>query len=133
MKRLLVSIIAVLYFAVSTGTTVHMHYCMGRLVGIALWHDDEDNCSKCGMKKKNDDNGCCKNEHKLVKNDSQHLLGKASFESAPQYFAILPEFTPYSYTEHISVAQEKCVAFAHAPPDDRRCCPIYIRVCDFRI
>lgn len=70
MKKILLAILSILYLGTSTGATVHMHYCMGKLANSSLMHDDAANCSKCGMKKaKEKDNGCCKDEQKFVKND----------------------------------------------------------------
>ncbi len=70
MKKILVPILAFFYLATSTGATVHMHYCMGKLANSSLMHDDDATCSKCGMKKDNEkSNGCCKDEQKFIKND----------------------------------------------------------------
>ena len=73
MKRLLVTILAILYLGTSTGATIHMHYCMGKLVDMKLWHSGRDKCGNCGMKKsKACAKKCCKDEHKLVKLEKDH-------------------------------------------------------------
>ena len=69
MKKTLVSILAVFYLASSVGATVHLHYCMDKIIGWSLLNscgDKCDKCGKCGMEK---DGGCCKDENKFVKNN----------------------------------------------------------------
>jgi hypothetical protein len=64
-KKVVVSILAVFYLASSVGATVHLHYCMDKFINWSLLKGDGDKCDKCGMKK---DGGCCKDEHRFVKN-----------------------------------------------------------------
>ena len=72
MKRVIVSVIVLFYFCFSTGATVHFHYCMGELVNWSL-NKEAATCGNCGMEK---DDDCCKDEHKLVKNNSdQNTVG----------------------------------------------------------
>jgi len=46
-----------------------MHYCMGKLAEVQLWHNDNTKkCSKCGNEQgKTCSRDCCKDEHKTVK------------------------------------------------------------------
>jgi len=76
MKKLVVSILAVLYLSTSIGTTIHLHYCMGELVEWKLWDKNSSRCSKCGMEKKPEsiDNRCCKDEHKHIKIEKDQKL-----------------------------------------------------------
>lgn len=72
MKKFLIAIVAVLYMGASTGATLHMHYCMGKLADWGLSNDKSGKCGKCGMKKTAEkDNGCCKDEQKFFKNDTE--------------------------------------------------------------
>ena len=67
MKKFVTAILAVLYLGTSTGATVHMHYCMGKLADWGLGHNKSKTCGNCGMEKSEEkDNGCCKDEHKFV-------------------------------------------------------------------
>ncbi|MEJ7677258.1 MAG: hypothetical protein WKG06_05170 [Segetibacter sp.] len=68
MKRFLVTILTVIYFTASTGATLHMHYCMGKVFSIDLTKAKDD-CSKCGMKTSNH---CCNDELKTVKLQDSH-------------------------------------------------------------
>jgi len=135
MKRLVVVIIALVYLAVSSGFTLHMHYCMGKFVSATFVNEEQDehDCSHCGMKKKKGGNGCCKDEHKIVKHDTDHSMAKeiktppapalyplpvASFiVAAPAHF--LPETVVPSFN-------------AHAPPDPDKC-PIFLEIRNLRI
>jgi len=59
------------------GATIHMHFCMDKFVGWSLWHSDKDKkCGKCGMKEKK--GGCCKDEHKQVKLNTEHQKSTAA-------------------------------------------------------
>lgn len=68
MKRLCLAILAILYLSTSIGTTIELHYCMGKFAEGSLWHNKNSKCSKCGMQKKHGptDNGCCRDEYKLL-------------------------------------------------------------------
>ena len=73
MKKCLATILAVLYFMTSTGATIHMHYCMGKMVSWALWHkhDKKDDCKNCSMAKKK---GCCEDKHQTIEIESKYVL-----------------------------------------------------------
>ena len=58
MKRLLTLVIAVSYLCLSIGVTIHIHYCMGQMVGASfLEQEDNHHCDHCGMKKVSSKNG----------------------------------------------------------------------------
>jgi hypothetical protein len=142
MKKLLVCILAVLYIGSSTGATVHMHYCMGKLVEMGLWHGKKAKaCSKCTAKESNKcaakENGksckkkCCKDVHKLVKLDKDHKTAESAIQllaltavATPVYFYELPQIQIASLTQQYPLT--------NAPP---RSCKVqsYILHCTFRI
>jgi hypothetical protein len=134
-KRILVLIIALVYLAVSSGFTVHMHYCMGHFVSAAFVDDEQDihECGHCGMKKKKGANGCCKDEHKIVKNDTGHSPAKEiKAPSAPvEYLLPVASFIYPANTEAVSVAIVHSFR-AHAPPDPYDC-PLYLKIRNLRI
>ena len=82
MKKLLLSILAILYITSSSGAVVHLHYCMNQFIGWAVWHNDsgKKECSNCGMDKTNQNKGCCKDEHKLVKVNNEQKTNNSSFK-----------------------------------------------------
>ena len=112
MKKILVSIFAVFYLASSVGATVHLHYCMDKIIGWSLLNSTGDKCNKCGMEK---DGGCCKDENKFVKNNIDqkvtesaiHLIQMAAV-ATPAAFIYASE---YRFT---TIIQEN--SLSHAPP-----------------
>ena len=81
MKKFIVAILTLLYLSSSTGATVYTHYCMDKLAECGLGNSKSKNCGKCGMEKNDaDSKGCCKDEHKFVKNISDQKVVEASFQ-----------------------------------------------------
>ena len=58
MKKVLTTILAFVYLSTSMGATIHLHYCMGKLVSWGLISHDSKNCGICGMPKKADSRPC---------------------------------------------------------------------------
>lgn len=71
MKKFLVSILVLVYLAVSGGVAINIHYCMGQVASVDLMHNS-DKCGKCGML--DSENDCCKDEFKMVKVEDSHKL-----------------------------------------------------------
>ncbi len=134
MKRLLVSIIAVLYFAVSSGFTIHVHYCMGQIVSASVVPEasDEHHCTHCGMKKTKGGNGCCKEEQKIVKSTAEGALLKSIPLIAPLVFT-LPAAQHYILLEYPAKTGNILTSFTpHAPPGPPSC-PVYLSIRNLRI
>jgi len=129
-KRFLVSILAILYMATASGAVVHIHYCMGVLVGADLDLKDEHTCGKCGMAKKMR-GGCCKDEYKVLKTDQSSQAAKVIFTVSPAP-GITPKSTFYLIESPI-YERAHTINFANAPPPLWRSCPIYIQFRNFRI
>jgi hypothetical protein len=70
MKKFILSILATLYIFSTTGASLQMHYCMGRLADWSIGRDNSSICGRCGMEKvgNSQDNGCCNDEETFVKN-----------------------------------------------------------------
>ena len=102
MKKLVVSILAVLYLATSSGATIYLHYCMGEIASSSFWENHGKTCSKCGMEKEESRNtGCCKDESQWIKiaDDQQastiHFdISKIQSESINFYFFDRNIFAP---------------------------------------
>lgn len=131
MKKIVVTILALLYLSASVGATVHFHYCMDKLVDWGLEHSNDKTCDQCGMEKSHEkDNGCCKDEHKQVKLENDHK-GAIAFQLAglmsidlPAYEFELPQISfPAVTGQH---------PLSHAPPGAGDIA-VYIRNCVFRI
>ena len=80
MKKLLVSIVLLSYFALSTGVMVNFHYCMNRLASTEFFAGETKECPKCGMHIETS-HGCCRDEVKIVKiDDDQKVNNVVSFD-----------------------------------------------------
>ena len=132
MKKFIVAILAVLYLRTSTGATVHMHYCMGKLADWGLGHNKSKTCGNCGMEKSEEkDNGCCKDEHKFVKNDNDQKTTESFVTNfALQVIDIPVECFTSSEILVSSVTEKHPVS--HAPPRSSGVA-VYIRNCTFLI
>lgn len=131
MKKFIVTILAFLYITASVGATVHLHYCMDKLVNLGLWHNNDKKCGKCGMAKSQEkENGCCKDEHKQVKLESDHkgaatyLLSELISFALPTPVFELPDINLPTVTEQNPLS--------HAPPRSGDIA-VYIRNCVFLI
>ena len=138
MKRLLTALLAILYLTLSSGATVHAHYCMGQLIGTSLshaasGHNSEHSCELCGMKKGSNNGGCCHDEEASFKaSEAQKgdviqmvpavLLAEAA---VPCVYAI--PVPPVGFREVASKL------WANGPPLRPPAVPIFLRVCNFRI
>jgi hypothetical protein len=72
-KKFAAFILALLYFASTSGATIDMHYCMGKLVSWKISHQKHsNNCEKCGMIK-SFHKGCCKDEISQLKVGDQKV------------------------------------------------------------
>lgn len=130
MKRLLATILTILYMATTVGATVRVHYCMGRLADISLAGDKT--CSKCG-KEKPAQKSCCRDEYHVIKNSHQHISSTISADVATLHATdVLPLIYQPAIEQYIPVAAHKSFT-ATSPPHQLRSCPIYISVCNWRI
>jgi hypothetical protein len=132
MKKIIVALLAVLYLGSSSGATIHLHYCMGKLVNLSFSFNEKEKekCSKCGMKNSRDQKGCCKNEHKQIKIEKDQKLTEkavnlfyATSVTHPTHNVELPSIKITSVTNANPIS--------HAPP--RSQVAIYICNCVFLI
>ena len=117
MKKIIVAILALLYITTSTGATIHMHYCMGKLADWGIGHNDSKTCGNCGMDKSEEkDNGCCKVEQKQIKlkTDHQKVESTAGINMlfVPVITTPVPDFNFQSFLQ-ITERYSTC----HAPPE----------------
>ncbi|MES1224204.1 MAG: hypothetical protein ABUT20_52405 [Bacteroidota bacterium] len=130
MKKTSVFILAVLYFTISSGLIVNLHYCMNRFSSMDIGFVTKNECGICGMDKTKS-HGCCHDEIKLVKlQDDQNKTAQVAFDfSHVQSIAVLPSmFISASFYD----ADEINHHIDHSPPllsqQD-----IQIKNCVFRI
>jgi hypothetical protein len=130
MKRLLITIIAVFYLGVSSGATVHLHYCMGQLVDWGLVSKNPEKCGKCGMKT-GSSKDCCKDEQKQLKLESTQKISQNFFQLEAQSID-LGLFAYQSEPDLYVVALAEELPVSNAPPKTPNT-PAFIRNCNFRI
>ena len=132
MKKLLIAILALLYISTSTGAVLHMHYCMGNLADWGFGHKNSNTCGKCGMEKSEEkDKGCCRDEHKFIKNDTDQKTAEAGLQMLQVLAVALPvSFIEISSNDFPSVTEQNPIS--HAPPRTNGVA-VYIRNCVFLI
>ena len=116
MKKFVAGILAIFYLSTSTGASVYMHYCMGELADWGLGKNKSKTCGECGMEKSDEkDNGCCKDEHKFVKNTTDQKVVESSFQlTGLMGTAILPGYTELPAIKISSLTEKNPVS--NAPP-----------------
>ncbi|MFL5788778.1 MAG: HYC_CC_PP family protein [Flavisolibacter sp.] len=129
MKKFAATILAILYLVTSTGATIHMHYCMGKLKSSGLWRSGKhDACSTCGMPKKK---GCCEDKHKILKLERQYnIQPSATYLTKP---ILEPPFDCYlSYRSIFASSSIVHRPLTNSPPGLGRVA-LYIANCVYRI
>ena len=129
-KKLISFLLMLIYFTVTTGFTVSMHYCMDKLDSAQIGLTENDECGKCGMDI-SDSNGCCRSETKVFKlqqDQSQAFFTIINFSLSPVIISKTNSFD----VEEIETAKEGSKSI-HAPPLINNKQDTYIRNCVFRI
>jgi len=126
MKKVLAFILAIVYLSSTVGATVHLHYCMDKLINWTL-NNEGSKCKNCGMEK---DGGCCKDVNKFVKTSiDQSTTGAIQLLQAP----VIDTHIPFSNVdENYSFYLPNEYPTSHAPPI-KTGSDILVRNCVFRI
>jgi hypothetical protein len=131
MKKLLLSIVALIYLANVSGASLRLHYCMGKLVRIGITADSKKQCGHCGMKKAESANKhCCKDEEKKVSSDKdlKAVVGSLQYLKVPHAITLSsqPDLAAGTFV------QSRVTAFpvSNAPPSEQS---LYILYNVFRI
>ena len=127
MKKFLVTILALVHLISSAGATMHLHYCMGKLVSWSLSEKPGDLCENCGMEV---DGGCCKDEHHFLKSSTDQKTAESDIQLL-QISAIATP-TPFITTSGLYFSQKAKHPASYAPPNSSGP-DILIRNCVFRI
>jgi CDGSH-type Zn-finger protein len=126
MKRFTVAILALLYFTISTGMVVNIHYCMGKVSSVNVDVLAKNLCA-CGKK---ESKGCCKTEHKLIKLEDNH---KASFADVVFNVPVLEIEPSYNLINPQLISLTDKTAFNNHSPPILYQQDIYLQNCVFRI
>jgi len=114
-KKFVAILFLIIYSCTTVSATIHMHYCMNKYIGASLYHTKEKKCSNCGMDKSKS-NGCCKDEHKVVKLKREHQKTGSSYDfSVLNNPVVVPEFIFHNQVSGPSIITT--YSSVHAPPD----------------
>ena len=114
MKRVLLSIFMLVYFTVSTGFTVNLHYCMDNFQSWELGSDQDEECGKCGMSA-SEKGGCCRDEVKVMKLQQDPLQsGSISLLPGVNHFVASAYFSYGLLPLHNYTVRGQ--HYAHSPP-----------------
>ncbi len=132
MKKIGIAILALLFISSSTGTELYMHYCMDKLADWGFGHNNLKTCTGCGIEKsKTENNGCCKDEHTFLKNNTDQEIAETGFELAQVVAVALPvSFIETAPVDFHSVTEVNPAN--HAPPRNSGVA-VYLRNCVFLI
>ena len=130
MKKVLITILAVFYLGVSSGATVHFHYCMGQLIDWGLAQEKGKNCSNCGMEKA-EAKKCCKDEHRQLKIDKAQKTSENNLQVKQLSASVTTQLVQLSSVLYVQALQEEH-PLINAPPKTGKI-PAFIRNCTFRI
>lgn len=95
MKKIFISLLAILYLGISSGVAMELHYCMGNKAGMELYGSSSDKCGKCGMT--DSKSGCCHDEFKFYKLNDSHKLVSNDFGFSSNIPAVISEYFVYDW------------------------------------
>ena len=120
------------YGVTTVGATVHLHFCMDKFVGWTLTQTENTTCKKCGMKENVTKKGCCKDEEKQLKIDSdQQKSAVESFINNVPFSVINDDTFTYNFTSSESNTRVKNIFYS--PPLHHTTQKRTILYCTYRI
>jgi len=138
MKRIFAFLLAFIYLSTSMGASIHLHYCMGKLVGWGFVNHEGKNCAYCGMPKNSGHagllmakNGCCTDKHQELKTDSDQKLtpGELEWLKPLQHVSAFYTWISPEYPAFFVLTKKP---LTHAPPVPGGQ-PVFLCNCNFRI
>jgi hypothetical protein len=128
MRKSLLFVLLLVYALSSTGATISLHFCCGKLDSVSLSAPMKDKCGKPGMGISKEH--CCDNKH-------VELKLKADQEPAykwaqTQKLVSTPVITPL-YLEPVPVPAEPLYQLPNGPPVRSSLLPLFIKHRVFRI
>ena len=128
MKHFAASILLLVYFTVSTGFVVSVHYCMNKVDSIELGDSNRDECGKCGMHIE-DSGGCCTDDVKMVKLQIDQAFAKILSVDFSFHSPVPVAVDIYSASLQNSIQED--YPLAHGPPLSEQ--DTYLKNCVFRL
>ena len=132
MKKIIVTILALVYITTSTGAAIRMHYCMGQLADWGLGYNNSRSCSSCGMQESGEkENDCCQDKDMVFKNNADQKFTETYLLIIQGLVLALPAGFIEIRSNDFHYVTEKNSG-DHAPPRIRGVA-VYIRNCVFLI
>lgn len=128
MKKVLASILLLLYVTVSSGIVINLHYCMNRLDSAKLGVVKSEVCNKCGMAT-DELNSCCHNEVKIIKIQDVQKINELNYNFIS--FKAIAAYHSYLFVEQLSAVNGYSFINNHSPPINKQ--DTYLVNCVFRI
>lgn len=129
MKKVLVSILLISYAFASSGASVDLHYCMGKIIGWDFDYTAKAGCSNCGMQTKPAKN-CCDNKQINPKIDKEQQAAYNNISLSNELTAIVPAFSFLNNAGYSSIVAAQ--PSIHGPPLINPA-SLYLFNCNFRI
>lgn len=128
MKKLVLTILTLFYLGVSSGATVHFHYCMGQLIEWGLSETSSDLCGSCGLQE-SETGKCCKDQSQQFKVEKSQKAALSAYEfNLPQFDLPLPFFTEIPQISSANGIDDLSIQTTRTQNT-----PVYLRNCNFRI
>jgi hypothetical protein len=127
MKKIIAGILSIIYFTVTTGFAINIHYCMGHVSSIDYSYSNSKNCGQCGMENKK---GCCHSEFKIVKLSDEQQVSKANISISQ--FPIEINSAVINLLQQKQGSEKITTTDYHSPPD-KRLTDVYLHDRVFRI
>ena len=128
MKKIIASIAFLCYITVTCGVMVNFHYCMNRLASMQFFVTENKTCPTCGMHI-NKSHGCCRDEVKVVKLQTSHLVSQIN---TPDFPLAVRNFTSSSFllASFINFTETEKSASKDPPLIEEE---VYLQNCVFRL
>lgn len=111
MKKFLVIFFSIFYLTSTSGISINIHYCGGKIKHVSLFNSSEKGC--CGKKKMS--KKCCKDKVSYFKVKDNHQSNQSSKIIAPTS-KITPAVLPiFKFDRHIVYTNVPVLNY-HAPP-----------------
>lgn len=130
MKKFLITILAVTYLSVSSGATINMHYCMGKLMNWDLSQEQVAKCGSCGIGKTGH-KGCCNDKQTILQIEKDQKISESVFQVLKYSPAVVVGVYPALPVVRLSSTGTNN-PLAHSPPLIGSV-PVFILHCNFRI
>lgn len=133
MKKVLATILSLIYLVATSGVGMNLRYCCDKLTDVALSFNSETTSGNisCGMESVFKGKNCCKDIHEQLKiTQSQNTAQDVSFPPVHLFAALQPCFPQIPRPLFSSIAKG---SFSPHGPPFRATNPVYLKNCSFLI